>query len=360
MSPVRQSASWDTVRAYIELTKPRIIELLLITTVPAMAVAADGWPGIGLIVVALVGGALSAGGANVINQVYDEDIDRHMRRTAGRPLPTERLGRRGATVFGVLLGIAGSVVLTVGATLTAGVLAAVAFLFYVFVYTMLLKRSTTQNIVLGGAAGAVPALIGWAAVADGLAAAAWLMFAVIFFWTPPHFWALSLKYEDDYRAAGVPMLPVVAGERPTFDLIVWYSLVTVGMSLLLVPVAGLGWIYALVAVVAAVGMVGYALPLRTDRSRSMRYFGFTNVYLAAVFLAMLVDRVVLDSPIRGESAWRIAGSVFALVGIAMVVTVERGRGMRAPGVSPLRHALEVGITVAFTIAMVAVAWVATL
>jgi protoheme IX farnesyltransferase len=359
MSTTSQPTAWTTVRAYVELTKPRIIELLLITTVPAMAVAADGWPGLDLVLLALFGGALSAGGANVINQVYDDDIDQVMARTAGRPLPTGRLARPAALAFGVVLGVAGFVVLAVGTTLLAGLLAGAAYLFYVLVYTMALKRTTTQNIVLGGAAGAVPALIGWAAITGGLAVPAWLMFSVIFFWTPPHFWALSLKYEDDYRAAGVPMLPVIAGDRPTFDLIVWYSMVTVGMSLLLIPVAGLGWIYAVITVVVAVGLIGYAVPLRTDRSRSMRYFGYTNLYLAAVFLSMMVDRVVLDGAIRGTSAWRIAGSTLALVGIAMVVTVERGHGMRAPGVSAVRHGVEVGITVAFTIGMVVAAWVAT-
>jgi protoheme IX farnesyltransferase len=359
VSATSHPTAWTTVRAYVELTKPRIIELLLITTVPAMAVAADGWPGLDLVLLALVGGALSAGGANVINQVYDDDIDQVMARTAGRPLPTGRLGRPAALAFGVVLGIAGFVVLAVGTTLLAGLLAGAAYLFYVLVYTMALKRTTTQNIVLGGAAGAVPALIGWAAVTGSLSIAAWLMFSVIFFWTPPHFWALSLKYEDDYRAAGVPMLPVIAGDRPTFDLIVWYSMVTVGMSLLLIPVAGLGWVYAVVAVAVSIGLIGYAVPLRTDRSRSMRYFGYTNLYLAAVFLAMLVDRVLLDGAIGGASAWRIAGSTLALVGIAMVVTVERGHGMRAPGVSGLRHGVEVGVTVLFTVGMVIAAWAAT-
>ena len=165
MSTVRASAGWATIGAFVELTKPRIIELLLITTVPAMAVAAGGWPGLDLVVIALVGGTLSAGGANVINQVYDADIDRLMARTEGRPLPTDRVGRTAATVFGIALGVAGTVVLAVGATPLAGALSAIAFLVYVFVYTMALKRSsTTQNIVLGGAAGAVPALIGYAAV----------------------------------------------------------------------------------------------------------------------------------------------------------------------------------------------------
>lgn len=348
----------SVARAYIELTKPRIIELLLITTVPAMAVAARGWPGLGPIVVALVGGSLTAGGANVVNQVYDRDIDRVMSRTDERPLPTQRLSPRAALVFGVVLGVTGFVVLAVGTTVLAGLLAVAAYLFYVFVYTMTLKRSTTQNIVLGGAAGAVPALIGWTAVTGDLAVAAWIMFAIVFFWTPPHFWALSLKYEDDYRAAGVPMLPVIAGERPTFDLIVWYSVVTVGMSVLLLPVAGLGWIYAAVMVVMAAGLIGFAVPLRRDRTRAMRYFGFTNVYLAALFLAMMVDRVVLESALDVGDPWLVAGSVLSLVGIALVVSVERGPGMRAPHVSALRHGIEVGTTTVFTIAMVVSSWVA--
>ena len=358
MSTAQTSGSLSTVRAYVELTKPRIIELLLITTVPAMFVAADGWPGLGLIIVTLLGGTLSAGGANVINQVYDADIDAVMARTRGRPLPTHRVKPGPALAFGGMLGLLGFIVLALGSTLAAGLLSVIAFLGYVFVYSMTLKRSTTQNIVLGGAAGAVPALIGWAAVTGDLSTEAWIMFAIVFFWTPPHFWALSLKYEDDYRAAGVPMMPVIAGERATFDLITWYSLITVGVSLLLIPVAGLGWIYAVVAVAMAAGLIGFAVPLRSDRSRAMRFFGFTNVYLAAVFLAMMVDRVALDTSLSGTTSWLVAGSVLALVGVAMVVTVERGTGMRAPHVSAVRHAVEVGVTVAFTVAIVVAAWVA--
>jgi protoheme IX farnesyltransferase len=213
-----------------------------------MVVAADGWPGLSIVLFALVGGALSAGGANVVNQVYDSDIDRIMSRTSGRPIPTNRVSSRAATIFGLTLGLSGFLVLWIGTTLLAGLLSLVAYGFYVLVYTMLLKRSSTQNIVIGGAAGAVPALIGWAAVTNNLALAAWVMFAIIFFWTPPHFWALSLKYSDDYRAAGVPMFPVIAGRSATFTQIQWYSLIAVGVSFLLVPSAGLGWIYAGVAV----------------------------------------------------------------------------------------------------------------
>lgn len=339
------------------MTKPRIIELLLITTVPAMVVAARGWPGMWPVFFALVGGTLSAGGANTINQVYDDDIDRLMRRTAARPLPTGRVTRRNATVFGLGLGIAGFVVLAVGTTLLAGILSLVAFGYYVLVYTMFLKRSSTQNIVIGGAAGAVPALIGWAAVTGSLAPTAWVMFAIVFVWTPPHFWALSLKYEDDYRAARVPMMPVIAGETATFDLILWYSAVTVGVTLLLIPVGGLGWIYALTAVVLAIGLIASATTLRADRSKAMRFFGFTNVYLASIFLAMMVDRTVLDTSLSGTTTWLAAGSVFALVGTAMVVTVERGTGMRAPGISAMRHAVEVGITAVFVLGIVVISWI---
>ncbi|MFO7700147.1 MAG: heme o synthase [Acidimicrobiia bacterium] len=357
MTDSRGSGASAMVRAYVEMTKPRIIELLLITTVPAMAVAAGGWPGIDLILFALVGGALSAGGANVINQVYDDDIDRIMARTSRRPLPTDRIDKRAAAAFGIALGALGFVVLAVGTTLLAAILSVVAYLFYVFVYTMTLKRTTTQNIVIGGAAGAVPTLIGWAAVTGDLSLAAWIMFAIVFFWTPPHFWALSLKYEDDYRAARIPMMPVIAGERATFDLILWYSVVTVGMSFLVIPIADLGWIYALIACGVSIGMIGYASALRSDRSRAMRYFGFTNVYLAALFLAMMVDRVVLDSSLQESVGWIVAGAVATLFGMAMVITVERGPGMRAPSVSAVRHAVEVGATATFALVIAAAALV---
>jgi protoheme IX farnesyltransferase len=347
------------IRAYIEMTKPRIIELLLVTTVPAMAVAAGGWPGIRPVLVALLGGTLSAGGANVINQVYDADIDAVMRRTAGRPLPTARASSSGALLFGVILGVLGSVVLAVGTTVLAGVLAGVAYLFYVLVYTMVLKRSTTQNIVIGGAAGAVPALIGWAAVTGSLSLAAWVMFAIIFFWTPPHFWALSLKYEDDYRAAEVPMLSVVAGERSTLAAIRAYSFVPVGMSLMLIPIAELGWIYAASAVGLGAALVWLAFDLGSDRSKAMRYFGFTNLYLAGVFLAMMIDSMALDSGVGSAIVWISAGSVLVLAGVVMVVRLERAPHMRADGVSAIRHGAEVALSAGFAVVMVA-AGVATL
>lgn len=346
----------SVVATYLELTKPRIIELLLVTTIPAMVVAADGWPGLSLIIVALAGGALSAGGANVINQVYDADIDRLMQRTISRPLPTDRVNASAATAFGVALGIAGFLVLAIGANLLAGVLSAVAFLGYVLAYTMFLKRSTTQNIVIGGAAGAIPALIGWAAYADGLSMASWVMFTIIYFWTPPHFWALSLKYEEDYRAASVPMLPVVVGEQPTLANIFWYSIVAAGVTALLVPVAGLGWIYAGTAVVLSVLFVVLAFRLRADRSRAMKYFVFSNLFLSGVFLAMMVDRFA-DTPSVGfDHVWFGASAILTTVGMSGVLYVETRPGMRAKDISVFRHGVELAITVAVAAGVVILGW----
>lgn len=348
-----------TIRAYIEMTKPRIIELLLITTIPAMVVADGGWPGWKLVLLVLVGGTLSAGGANVINQVYDRDIDRIMNRTSRRPLPTERVSPAAATAFGIVLGLAGFVTLAVGSTLLAGVLSLIAYGFYVLVYTILLKRTTTQNIVIGGAAGAVPALIGWAAVTGDLTVAPWIMFGIIFFWTPPHFWALSIKYEEDYRAAGIPMLSVVAGDEVTFREILWYSVVTVGVSAMLVPVAGLGWIYVSVTVLLGIWLVVAATRLRTDRSQAMKFFGFTNLYLAGVFLAMMVDRLAgASAVVDAETFWMVAATTLVGVGGLGVVASEIASHARAPGVSRARQIVEVAITASFGLGLTWVAWLA--
>jgi len=346
------------ISTFVELTKPRIIELLLVTTVPAMVVAAGGWPDTWLVLFALAGGALSAGGANVLNQVYDRDIDRIMVRTEGRPLPTDRVSPGSALAFGIALGVAGFFVLWVGTTFLAAVLSVVAFTFYVFVYTMLLKRSTTQNIVIGGAAGAVPALIGWAAVTGSLSMTAWIMFAIIFFWTPPHFWALSLKYEEDYRRAEIPMFPVVAGAATTYEQILWYSIVTVGVTLLLIPVAELGLIYALVAVVFGVRMIFVPIRLRRGLARPMQYFGYTNLYLASIFLAMMTDRLVLDGALPGQRLWMTVGSIFVVGGLTMVARVERRPEVRLAKVSAIRHMFEVAITMLTGIALVAGSWIA--
>ncbi|MEZ5175346.1 MAG: heme o synthase [Acidimicrobiia bacterium] len=352
LAPSRPS----TLRAYVELTKPRIIELLLITTIPAMVVAANGWPGLDLVLVALIGGSLSAGGANVINQVYDSDIDRSMSRTQKRPLPTGRVSLRQATWFGIALGVGGFVVLAGGANLLAGILAAAAFIGYVLGYTMVLKRSTTQNIVLGGAAGSVPALIGWAVYTGGLAPEAWFMFAVVFFWTPSHFWALSLKYQEDYRAASVPMLPVVVGIGPTLTNILWYAVIMAGVAIMLIPVGGLGWIYAATTVTLCGLSVAFAARLRRNPNRAMPYFVFTNLVLAGVFLAIMLDRLAATPSLGHSYAWMTVASTIVGIGVVGVVSVESGKGMRAPGISVLRHGIEVGATVAFVGVMVLVGW----
>ena len=286
-------AGWrDTVAAYVALTKPRIIELLLITTVPAMVVAADGWPGTWLVLATLVGGSLSAGGANALNSYHDRDIDQVMARTSGRPLANDRIGADRAQVFGWALGVLGFLVLWLSANLLAAVLSTAALLFYVFVYTLYLKRATVQNIVIGGAAGAAPALVGWAAVRGSLAVPAWIMFAIVFVWTPPHFWALAVRYKDDYAAAGVPMLPVVAGIESTTRQMMSYSGVMVLFSLALVPAADLGWLYLLTAIGTGGWFVVETIRTHLDPGRAMKLFGVSTVYLSALFGAMLVDVLV--------------------------------------------------------------------
>lgn len=278
-----------TIAAYVALTKPRIIELLLITTVPAMVLAAGGWPGWQLVVTTLVGGTLSAGGANALNNWFDRDIDGMMRRTRRRPLPERQIEPGAAVGFGVILGVAGFLWLLIFANLLAAALATGALLFYVFVYTMGLKRRSPQNIVIGGAAGAVPALVGWAAVRGDLALPAWILFAVVFYWTPPHFWALAVRHTDDYADAGVPMLPVVRGIEATTRSMLVYSATMVLISLMLVPVAGMGWIY----MIAAIGTGGWFLwetwRVRLDPRRAMNLFTASTVCLTLLFGSVVVD-----------------------------------------------------------------------
>jgi heme o synthase len=278
--------------AYLALTKPRIIELLLITTVPSMVLAAGGWPGWWLVLATLIGGTLSAGGANALNNYLDRDIDEIMRRTKTRPLVRHEVPPRNALVFGIALGVAGFAWLAIFTNLLAAAVATVALLFYVFVYTMTLKRSTVQNIVIGGAAGAAPVLVGWAAVTGGIGLPAWILFLVVFYWTPPHFWALAIRYRDDYSRAGVPMLPVVAGVEATTRRMLLYTGIMVGISLLLVPVGGARWIYLL----AALGLGGWFLSdtWRVYRrpEQAMRLFTTSTVYLSALFAAIVVDVIL--------------------------------------------------------------------
>lgn len=291
--PSSVPAGWRSVLgAYVALTKPRIIELLLVTTVPAMTLAAGGWPGTWLVVATLVGGAFSAGGANTLNNFVDRDIDQLMRRTSRRPLALHQVPPLNALRFGIALGVTGFFWLWAFATLLAATISTLALLFYVFVYTMYLKRSTSKNIVIGGAAGAAPVLVGWAAVAGSLSLEAWILFAVVFYWTPPHFWALALRYKEDYAAADVPMLPVVASERSTVIQMVWYTAVLVVVSLLLVPIASLGWIYLVSAVVLGVWFTVDTARLLRDSERAMLVFRTSTIYLTLLNAALLVDVLV--------------------------------------------------------------------
>ncbi len=327
-SATQTRRSWlEMIKAYVALTKPRIIELLLITTVPAMILAEGGWPGIGLVAGTVGGGALSAGGANAINNVVDRDIDARMRRTRRRPLPAETASPREALVLGVTLGAAGFVVLWMAANIEAALLATGALGFYVFIYTIYLKRITPQNIVIGGAAGAVPALVGWTAVTGSVGLPAWLMFAVIFYWTPPHFWALALRFRSDYEAAGVPMLPVVAGERATAIQITLYSFVAVGASLLLQPAAGSGLLYVVAAVVLGLGFIGASLTLLGSASAAMRVFRLSNVYLALLFAAIALDALIAD-PATASQAIAWGGSFLVVAGSIAIVAVTRPNAAR--------------------------------
>jgi protoheme IX farnesyltransferase len=282
------------VGAYVALTKPRIIELLLVTTLPTMVVAARGLPSGWLALETLLGGSLAAGGANAINMVVDRDIDRLMKRTAHRPLVTGQLDPGPALVFALVLEALAFIELATLVNLLSAVLALSATLFYVFVYTLWLKRTSSQNIVIGGAAGAVPVLVGWAAVTGRLALAPVVIFAVVFFWTPPHFWALALRYRDDYAAADVPMLPVVSSFAATARQIVAYTAVLWAVSLVVGPVAGLGAIYWAAAI--SLGGVFLALSIRMAReggpARAMGLFGYSITYLTLLFLAMAVDTLV--------------------------------------------------------------------
>ncbi|MDP3983935.1 MAG: heme o synthase, partial [Acidimicrobiia bacterium] len=271
--------------AFVALTKPRIIELLLVTTVPAMVLAAGGWPGTWLLAATLIGGTLSAAGANTLNCYFDRDIDEVMKRTVRRPLPRDEVSAPAAAEFGAILGLIGFGWLAIFVNLAAAMLSAAALLFYVFVYTRWLKRATDQNIVIGGAAGAAPALVGWAAVHGNLAMPAWVLFAVVFYWTPPHFWALALRYRNDYASAGVPMMPVVKGVPQTTRQMMLYAGLTGLVSVLLVPVAGMGWLYLL----AATGLGGWFVYetwlVHRDPGRAMLLFTHSTYYLALLSAA---------------------------------------------------------------------------
>jgi len=280
---------------FVALTKPRIIELLLVTTLPTMVVAQKGVPPLWLMVTTLVGGALAAGGANAINMWHDRDIDALMKRTAARPLVTGLVQPTEALVFALVLEAAAFLVLWQTVNLLSAVLAVTATAFYVFVYTLWLKRTTPQNIVIGGAAGAVPVLIGWTAVTGSLGWAPFVLFAVVFVWTPPHFWALAIKYRDDYAAAEVPMLPVVADARATGRRIVAYTVLLWALSLVFTPVAGMGWIYTVAAAGLGAAFLFFALQVLHESTvrNAMRLFGWSITYVSLLFSAMALDQLVL-------------------------------------------------------------------
>jgi protoheme IX farnesyltransferase len=281
-------------KAYLALTKPRIIELLLVTTLPTMVVADRGLPSATLMLFTLVGGALAAGGANAVNMWADRDIDRLMERTAGRPLATGEITPTAGLTFAVLLEIAAFFELWLLVNFLSAVLALSATFFYVFVYTLWLKRTSRQNIVIGGAAGAVPVLVGWAAVRNDLGLAPLVLFAIIFVWTPPHFWALAIKYRDDYRAAGVPMLPAVASLKTTARQIVIYTVLLWAVSLWFADVGGMGVIYVVSAVALGAGFLVMAVRLLQDSTpaRAMRLFSYSITYVTLLFSAMAIDQLV--------------------------------------------------------------------
>jgi protoheme IX farnesyltransferase len=282
------------VGGYIALTKPRIIELLLITTVPTMVLAEKGWPSWGLVIVTLIGGTLAAGGANAINMVVDRDIDRLMERTKNRPLVTGLVQPRGALIFALSLEVAAFAVLWAGANLLSAILALSATVFYVFVYTLWLKRTSRQNIVIGGAAGAVPVLVGWAAVQSSLAWEPFLLFIAVFLWTPPHFWALAIRHADDYRAARVPMLPSVTTMDETVRHMVAYTVALAAATIALGPVAELGILYLVVAILLNAAFIAGTFGLGRDPTpvRSMRLFAFSISYVTVLFVALAVDVII--------------------------------------------------------------------
>jgi heme o synthase len=282
------------VGAYVALTKPRIIELLLVTTVPTMIVAERGMPPAWLMAATVIGGTLAAGGANAINMYVDRDIDKIMSRTKHRPIASGRIAPRAALVFAVSLEVIAFVFLWTTVNLLSAALAVAACLFYVFVYTLWLKRTSSNNIVIGGAAGAAPVLIGWTAVTNSLDWAPVVLFAVIFYWTPPHFWALAIRYRDDYAAADVPMLPVVVSLRTTAVRILLYTLLLWALTLLFAPVADMGGVYVAAALVLGAVFTWYAVRLLRDRDpkSAMRVFTWSISYITLLFGAMAVDQLL--------------------------------------------------------------------
>ena len=284
----------DKVKGYISLTKPRVMELLLVTTVPVMILAQGGIPNLWLVLATVIGGALSAGSAGAFNCYIDRDIDKVMKRTSNRPLVTGVLTPREALVFSWVMAIASTVWLYFTTNPLTAALSVGAIFFYVVVYTLWLKRWTSQNIIWGGIAGCFPVLIGWAAVANSLSWAPIILFAVVFLWTPPHYWPLSMKYRDDYKSAGVPMLSVVRGRAQVGLQVILYAWATIACSLLLIPVASMGIVYTVVAVASGGWFIYethrlYNLAIRHEKVSPMRVFHGSISYLTLLFLAVGID-----------------------------------------------------------------------
>ncbi|WP_020672725.1 heme o synthase [Amycolatopsis nigrescens] len=293
--PRERRTARQVVGAYAALAKPRVIELLLVTTIPAMFLAGREIPSPWLVLATLVGGTMAAGSANALNCVIDADIDKVMKRTRRRPLVRDSVPRRGALIFGLALGAASVAVLYFTVNLLAAVLAIATILFYIFVYTLVLKRRTAQNVVWGGAAGCMPVVIGWAAVTGTVQWPAFVMFGVIFFWTPPHTWALAMRYREDYERAGVPMLPVVATPQHVAKQIVIYSWVMVAWTLLLIPATS--WLYTSFALLVGGWFLFYAHSLyasvrRGEATKPMALFHRSNTYLMILFCALAVDSAI--------------------------------------------------------------------
>lgn len=293
-SPSRAQQLRSTVGSYVALTKPRIIELLLVTTVPTQIVAERGMPSLWLIVATVFGGTLAAGGANAINMYVDRDIDKLMERTKNRPLATGAIEPRNALIFAVALEVLAFAFLWGTVNLLSAALAVSACLFYVFVYTLWLKRTSTHNIVIGGAAGAVPVLIGWSSVTNSLDWAPVVLFAVIFIWTPPHYWPLAIRYRDDYAAADVPMLPVMVDDKVTCRRIIAYTVALVAVTILFAPVADMGLTYLGSAVALGAVFLFQTVRLFVDPTpaRAMRVFGWSITYVTLLFGAMAVDQLL--------------------------------------------------------------------
>jgi protoheme IX farnesyltransferase len=290
--PVAVLSGWPLVKQYLLMTKPRVISLLLFTTLAAMFMAAGGWPGIGLFVAVALGGYMAAGAANTINMVLESDLDERMARTAKRPTVTHNISSNNALRFGFALALSSFALLWWSANLLTAMLALAGLVFYVVVYTLMLKRRTWQNIVIGGAAGSFPPLVGWAAVTGSLSPLAWTLFGIIFVWTPVHFWALALMIKDDYARAGVPMLPVVRGERATVIQIALYALLTVVVTVLPLIQKEAGTIYLWAAVLLNVLLLVrcYQLLQHTDRPHAVVLYKYSMLYLALLFLVLAVDR----------------------------------------------------------------------